>query len=640
MSDEAASPWALLTPMSRPVQWGRPQGVEDPAMSTDSATGLGDLFADTPTREGAQAPGGLEDLFAEAAPTQAPADPQAQATAGPAADSPQAGPRPGGQPQPATGWDDLFADDRPAPAGPAPADPPPAADAPTAGPPAGTRPAPASPTGDVGAGTPPAFGAGGPSAPPADRPSPQDGSAGGRVAARRQAAAAARTEPAAAQAQVSPEVADLYRHDRYARAGEFAPLVDRILGLGTSNPELQNLLRRFELTRDPVRDRQQRAEYQAALEPLMATARIQVTSQEDLTTLFDIAYDEILGIGPLGPLWRDESITEILVSGPDKVTVERHGRLELTPVRFTDLGHLERVARELAQTSRDDRAISQTNPLVTIQLPGARVQFVWRPLAVNRVAIAIRKFGALMDMSQLLAYGSLSQDMAAFLRDCVRARATILVSGGMGSGKTTFINALSEYIPDTERVVTIEDALELQLRNTHVEALVTKEAASADDTHLFGQDALLKASLRMRADRIIVGEIRDGAGCAVMLEAANTGHPGTMTTIHANTPAGALKRMSTLVRRVDSMPEDVAREEVASAIDVVVQVVKTRGRRYVSDISLVDSATGGVEQVFTGEYPVGVDAPVFRQVRPLGPDTDLARKMLDVGCDPRAWERI
>src|SRR5690606_5549846 len=152
-------------------------------------------------------------------------------------------------------------------------------------------------------------------------------------------------------------------------------------------------VRTFELTRDPERDRAQRAAYQAALEPLLPGARIQVASAEDLTTLFDIAYDELLGIGPLGPLWRDESISEILVSGPDKVTIERAGHLEVPPVRFNGLAHLERVARQLAQTSRDDRAISPTNPLVTIQLPGARVQFVWRPLAVNKVAIAIRKFG-------------------------------------------------------------------------------------------------------------------------------------------------------------------------------------------------------------------------------------------------------
>lgn len=461
----------------------------------------------------------------------------------------------------------------------------------------------------------------------------------GRVAAHRAVVEQARLEAGDAHA-ASPETLALANQTRYTHADVYEPLVTRLLGLGGSgDPAIQAFIRKIVLTRDRQVDRSQRLEYQELLQSHLAGSTIQIQTAEDLATVFDIAYDELIGIGPLGPLWRDDSITEIMVSGPDKVTIERHGRLEVTPVRFKNLGNLEETARRLGSASKDDRAISSTNPLVTMQLPGARVQFVWRPLAVSGVAITIRKFGALMGMDKLMALGALSEDVRAFLGDCVRARATLLISGGTSSGKTTFINALSELIPDTERVVTIEDALELQLRNTHVEAFVTKEAASADDRLLFGQDALLKASLRMRPDRIIVGEIRDAAGCSVMLEAANTGHAGTMTTIHADTPTLALTKMVKLLRRADPMPNEVAREEVATALDVIVQVVRVRGRRFVSSVAVVNrDEPGTTTEIFTADFPMGAQDPSFRQVAHPGADTALAQKMLEAGIDPSAWE--
>ena len=305
-----------------------------------------------------------------------------------------------------------------------------------------------------------------------------------------------------------------------------------------------------------------------------------------------------------------------MVSGPDRVTVERNGNLAKTPVRFRDPGHLERTARDLAASASTTAPCPGTTRCVTVQLPGARVQFVMRPVAATAGSlIVIRKFRRAVRAWTTCCASARSTSMAAFLRDAIAARATVLVSGGTGSGKTTLINALCEFIPDTERVITIEDALELQLRNTHVESLVTKEAASADDQLLIGQDELLQATLRMRPDRIIVGEIRDGRGCSVMLQAANTGHDGTMTTIHANTPDLAIGRMA-----------DLLREERADAGRRRPQPGDDRDRRRRPDrpqarppLRLRRSPSSRpaatrrqlTTPLFAGEFPSGAAAPVF-----------------------------
>lgn len=657
MGDLDDFPWGQLAPATtRQVAWGSPVPFNDkvadrapaqapqamdaaPGASTDdladlfgdpspAATGddLSDLFGDTTPASAAPAPhtapvDDLADLFGEA--------PPAVQSVESASDAPM-----DAAPSVADGADlgDIFGE-APAPTPvqdrvvPAPPLPPPAVDAA----PAAATPVVTAPVVDLDDVRTAGF------APP--NPFAVDASAApqGLLAAQRAAKEAARVTLEPTQ-QVSESMAALARTERYTRAVELEPWVSKVLSMGVGDTRVQQVLHRMTLTRDPELDRQQRAAYQAVVEPKLADFNIQMPDAAFRDLVFDIAYDETIGIGPLGPLWRDPEVNDIMVSGPSKVTVERRGYgLQLTPVQFRNLEHLKSVARQLGQRSADDRAISSTNPLPTIQLPGARVQFVWEPLAVSHVAISIRKFPALLGMDQLLSFGALTQDMRDFLAASVRARATVLVSGGTSAGKTTFINALSEFIPDSERVITIEDALELQLRNTHVEALVTKEAASADDRVRFGQDDLLKASLRLNPDRIIVGEIRDSKGCAVMLEAANTGHDGTMTTIHANNSKQALHRMTNLLRKADDMPYDVARGEVASAIDVVVQVVAVRGRKFVSEVAAVDATTGEAAVVFAGEFRPGTRGPVFTQVARLDPAWDLTTKMLDAGVDHSRW---
>ena len=427
---------------------------------------------------------------------------------------------------------------------------------------------------------------------------------------------------------------------RYLHAERLTDMVDRVLALAHSgDPVVVAGLGAMTLTRDAELDAAQRAEYERIMSPLMQTNYVNIGNPADVATVFDLAYDELIGIGPLGPLWREDDITEIMVSGPNKVTVERNGQLQNTPVKFRDLKHLQRLARDLAQKV-DDRTVSRSNPTVTAQLPGARVQFVMAPIAaVTGVSIVIRKFRPLFGMEDLLRFSALTPEMAAFLSDVVASRANILVSGGTGSGKTTMINGLSSFIPDNERVITIEDALELQLSNSHVEQLLTKEAASGDDTVIIGQDQLLHATLRMRPDRIIVGEIRDGKGAAVMLQAANTGHDGTMTTIHANNPDLALSRLAGLVRAKEGMSADVAMAEVCSAFDVVVQVVRGRGgRRFVSHVSLLSGEKpGSTETLYSATYDGVAASPTFTKVAGLRSDTELAQRMHDAGLNPAAW---
>jgi len=410
---------------------------------------------------------------------------------------------------------------------------------------------------------------------------------------------------------------------------------DRVLGIVVNDSDLQSIVNRFELTRDKEIDMLQRKQLQDSVSPRLLDAKVSIQNPLDVKATFDLVYDELIGISVIGPLWRDDYITEVMVDGWDKVTIEKGGMLYQTPIRFRDIRHAERVARDLA-SKVSDRQLSPVSPLLTAPLPGARITFCYGSVVSSGLSITLRKFPVLLGMEGLLKIGSLSIEMAAFLQMCVESRATVLVSGGTGTGKTTMINALSQYIPDTERVITIEDAFELNLSNKNWVALQTKERASGDDTVIISQDMLLVNTLRMRPDRIIVGEIREGNGATVMLRAATTGHDGTMTTIHANDPETALnERLVDMVREVNKAPDEVVKRSVSRAINLVIHVTREQKKRYISSIAVIDRSCikdGSIvpEEIFTGR--LGKDGKItYKQISKVRAETELGIKLIQAG---------
>jgi pilus assembly protein CpaF len=427
--------------------------------------------------------------------------------------------------------------------------------------------------------------------------------------------------------------------DRYTKDEELYRHVEDVLALAmVGDPAVQSALRKFTLTSDKELDREQRETYEEIVKKLMPLHNVIIPNPKDFKPVIDMAYDELLGIGPLGPLWRQDGIVDILVNGPFNISVERDGKLVRTPVKFRNVAHLQSTARRLS-TLVDDRAVSRTNPIITVQLPNARVQLVWEPIATEGASVVIRKHRQQLTLAQLISSGALNSEMIAFIADAVLAKATILVSGATGSGKTTYLNILSSYIPNGERVIVIEDARELHLANDQVEYLLTKSAASADDSSVFGFDKLLRASLRMRPDRIVVGEILDSAGAQAMLEAAFTGHDGTMTTLHANNPTDALIRIAGLLRQATGMPEDLSRKQVNGTFHLIVQVSRDpSGVRLVTRISTVHE-DGETRDIF-----VGVAKPDgrthFERKEPLAADSPLGLRMAAAGIDTEPWESV
>nr|WP_083701740.1 CpaF family protein [Tersicoccus sp. Bi-70] len=349
-------------------------------------------------------------------------------------------------------------------------------------------------------------------------------------------------------------------------------------------------------------------------------------SRDERQRLIKEVTDDVIGYGPLQPLLDDEQVTEIMVNGPSQIYAEYRGRLTLTGVQFTSEEHLRRVIERIV--SKVGRRIDESSPLVDARLSdGSRVNAIIPPLAVRGSSLTIRKFSTdPFQVNDLIGFGTLSPEMAELLDACVKGRLNILVSGGTGTGKTTLLNVLSSFIPADERIVTIEDAVELQLQQEHVVTLESRPSNVEGKGEVTIRD-LVRNSLRMRPDRIVVGECRGGESLD-MLQAMNTGHDGSLSTVHANSPRDAISRLETLVLMAGmDLPLRAVREQIASAVDVIVQLTRLRdGTRRVTHVTEVQGMEGEIvtlQDAFVFDYSAGLDAngrflgkPIPSGVRP------------------------
>lgn len=384
------------------------------------------------------------------------------------------------------------------------------------------------------------------------------------------------------------------------------------------------------------------------LQEVLATNDVPLTAADRARVSSDIA-DDILGYGPLEPLLRDIDVSEIMVNGPDMVYVERSGKLYEVDARFNDEMHLRRTIDKIV--GRIGRRVDEATPMVDARLPdGSRVNAIIPPLAVDGSLLTIRKFAAEpLTVDDLVAFGSFPRSVADFLRACVTSRLNIIVSGGTGAGKTTTLNVLSAFIPEDERIVTIEDAAELQLDQQHVLRLEARPANIEGKGEVRIRD-LVRNSLRMRPDRIVVGEVRDAAALD-MLQAMNTGHDGSISTVHSNSPRDALARLETMVLLAGvDLPVRAIREQVSSAVDLIVHQTRFRdgGRRltHVTEVVGMEGDTITLQDIFVFDHKAGAD----ESGRPIGQlrSTGLRPKFMDkiaeagVHVDPTmfAFERF
>lgn len=354
----------------------------------------------------------------------------------------------------------------------------------------------------------------------------------------------------------------------------------------------QGLLDRINLSMlDKLSEEQIKSEVTQIVPELLVTYD-QPLNREERANLIDEVMDELLGLGPLEPLLKDESITDILVNGCETVFVERGGTLQRVPTRFQDEKHLMRIIQKIV--SAVGRRIDESSPFVDARLKdGSRVNAIVAPLALDGSLLSIRKFAKVpISMKKLVDLGSVPEAMAEVLQAIVSSRRNVLISGGTGSGKTTMLNALSSFIDPRERIVTIEDSAELQLQQEHVARLETRPP-NIEGRGEVSQRDLVKNALRMRPDRIIVGEVRAGEAFD-MLQAMNTGHDGSMTTVHANTARDSLSRVEQMIGMSGiDMPQRAARAQIASALHVVLQVSRlSDGRRKVTSLSELTGMEG------------------------------------------------
>jgi pilus assembly protein CpaF len=372
------------------------------------------------------------------------------------------------------------------------------------------------------------------------------------------------------------------------------------------------------------------------LDTLLTEQRCPLTAQEKANLIHEIM-DEIFGLGPLEVLLRDPTVSDILVNGPHQIYVERFGRLEQTGASFRDVNHLMVAIQRIA--ANVGRRIDEASPMLDARLSdGTRVNAIIPPLSLVGPAMSLRRFAKIpIDMNRLIELETLTVEMAEFLRACVRCKVNVLVSGGTGTGKTTFLNALSREIPVDERLVTIEDAAELQLQREHVVRLESRPSNIEGKGEVTQRD-LLRNSLRMRPDRIIIGEVR-GPEAFDMLQAMNTGHEGSMTTVHANSPRDALGRVENMVSMAGlNYPVHVIRQQIASAMQLLIHLDRlTGGRRKVvrvEEITGMEGETVCLQDIFTYNQ-TGVDEQGFAagQFMASGVAPQLLRKLRAEGVD-------
>ncbi|MGE5707736.1 MAG: CpaF family protein [Bacteroidota bacterium] len=363
----------------------------------------------------------------------------------------------------------------------------------------------------------------------------------------------------------------------------------------------------------------------------VSTERGQLLGRSDRDRLIEEIYNDMLGLGPLEPLLREEEITEVMVNNPRQIFIERAGKIEKSEAVFYDDAHLLRIIDKIV--SRVGRRIDESSPMCDARLPdGSRVNAIIPPLAIDGPVLTIRKFRKdPLKVVDLMEYQSLNQAMAEFLRACVEAKLNILISGGTGSGKTTLLNVMSSFIPVHERLITIEDAAELQLQQEHVIRLETRPT-NIENVGGVDQAELLRNSLRMRPDRIILGEVR-GREALSMLQAMNTGHEGSLATIHANTTRDALSRLETMVLMAGmDLPLRAIREQIASAINLIVQTERSSdGVRRVTSLSEIVGMEGDIIQT--------QDIYVFQR-QGITTEGDIVGQYLPTGIRPKYLDRI
>jgi len=372
---------------------------------------------------------------------------------------------------------------------------------------------------------------------------------------------------------------------------------------------------------DPSKTHEMRKKIQQLFDSILETEGTQLT-RADRVRLFEQIVADILGFGPIQPLLDDESVSEVMVNGPKSIYVERKGKLIKTDVTFQNDDHVMRVIDRII--SPLGRRCDESSPMVDARLPdGSRVNAIIPPLSLVGPVVTIRKFSRNpLTTDDLVNFGTLTPDMVAFLKACVEARLNVLVSGGTGSGKTTLLNVLSSFIPDDERIVTIEDSAELQLRQDHVVTLESRPANVEGKGRVAIRELVINA-LRMRPERIVVGECR-GAEALDMLQAMNTGHDGSMTTAHANTPRDLLSRVETMCLMAGmDLPLRAIREQLSKAIEVIVQQSRMKdGTRKVTNITEVQGMEGDVivmQDIFVYEQ-TGIDenGKIIGRLRPTG----------------------